>query len=38
MCKKFEGINFRPSVFGQQFLEHFRELSDVLTQTLLAKR
>ena len=37
MCKKFEGINFGPSVFGQQLLELFCELSDIFTQILLTK-
>ena len=38
MCKKFEGINFGPNIFGQQLLEFFRELSEVFTQILLTKR
>ena len=38
MCKKFEGLNFEPNIFGQQLLELFRELSDVFTQILLTKR
>ena len=36
--QKFQGINLGPNIFGQQFYELFRELSDIFTQILLTKR